>query len=152
LLLASLPALAAEPDTLLVVQGDVETPYALTAASFAALPHERVRATGHDAKESDFEGVLLSELLGRAGVKLGAKMRGEHIAYAVIVRASDAYRAVFALPELDPAFTDQRILLADRRDGQPIAGSEGFLRMVVPGDKRHARWVRQVISLTVKKL
>ena len=32
---------------------------------------------------------------------------------------SDGYRAVFALPELDPAFTDAIVLLADRRDGPP---------------------------------
>ena len=52
--------LVAQPDTVLVVKGDVERAYALTAAAFAALPHERVHAEGHDAKESDFDGVLLS--------------------------------------------------------------------------------------------
>jgi hypothetical protein len=58
-------------------------------------------------------------------------------------------RAVLALPELDPALTDRIILLADRRDGKPMGGNAGPLRVIVPGEKRHARWVRQFIGLKV---
>ena len=50
----------------------------------------------------------------------------------LLVEAADDYRVVFALPELDPAFTERVILLADRRDGQPLAAAEGPLRLVVP--------------------
>jgi len=60
-----------------------------------------------------------------------------------------AYRVVFALAELDPAFTDRVILLADRADGQPLDNKTGPFRIVVPGEKRMARWVRQVITLKV---
>ena len=64
---------------------------------------------------------------------------------------ADGYRAVFALPELDPAYTDRVVFLADRKDGAKIGASEGPLRIVVPGEKRQARWVRQVISLIIKR-
>ena len=37
------------------------------------------------------------------------------------------------------------VLLADHRDGQPLSTAEGPLRLVVPDEKRHARWVRQGI-------
>ena len=47
----------------------------------------------------------------------------------LVVEAADGYRAVFALPELDPAFSDRVILLADRRDGKPLDGKEGPLRV-----------------------
>ena len=66
-----------------------------------------------------------------------------------IVEASDGYRAGFALAELDPAFTDRVILLADHRDGKALAAKEGPLQIIVPGEKKHARWVRQVIRLKV---
>jgi hypothetical protein len=39
--------------------------------------------------------------------------------------------------------------LADRRDGKPLDNHEGPLRFVVPGDKRHARWIRGVTMLEV---
>jgi hypothetical protein len=69
------------------------------------------------------------------------------MALYLVVEASDGYRAVFALPELDPEFTDRVILLADRRDGRPLSDHDGPLQVIAPGEKWHARWVRQVIRL-----
>jgi hypothetical protein len=88
-------------------------------------------------------------VLKAAGVQFGQDLRGPALATYLVVEAADGYRAVFALPELDPAFTDCIILLADRREGKPLGGTEGPLRVIVPGEKRHARWVRQVIALKV---
>jgi hypothetical protein len=51
------------------------------------------------------------------------------------------------LPEVDPVCTDRGILLADRRDGEPIDAKYDLLRVIVPGEKRPARWVKQVIAL-----
>jgi hypothetical protein len=77
-------------------------------------------------------------------------LRGKKLATYLVVEAADGYRVVFALPELDPAYTDKVVLLADRRDGQPLSEKEGKLRIVVPDEKRQTRWARQVISLTVR--
>jgi hypothetical protein len=52
-------------------------------------------------------------------------------------------------PELDAAFKDAIVLLADRRDGQPLGSGEGPLRLLVAHEKRQARWVRQVKVLRV---
>ena len=89
------------------------------------------------------------EILAKAGVPTGKDLRGPAMALYVVAEASDGYRAIFALAELDPAFTDRVILLADRRDGKPLSAREGPLQMIVPGEKKHARWVRQVIRLKV---
>jgi hypothetical protein len=56
---------------------------------------------------------------------------------------------VLALPELDPEFTDRVVLLADKVDGHPLASKDGPFRIVIPGEKRMARWVRQVTLLKV---
>ena len=48
------------------------------------------------------------------------------------------YRVVFALPELDPTFRDSEILLADRRDGKPLEGQDGRLRLIIPHEKVRA--------------
>jgi hypothetical protein len=131
------------------VGGDVPRPFELTTAEFAQLPRQTVRAKGHDGKEAEFAGVPLIELLKTAGVKFGQNLRGPALATYLVVEAADGYRAVFALPEPDPAFTDRVILLADRRDGKPLDEREGPLRIIVPGEKRPARWVRQVVALKV---
>jgi DMSO/TMAO reductase YedYZ molybdopterin-dependent catalytic subunit len=133
----------------LSIAGDVPRPCKLTAPEIARLPRQTVRAKDHQGKEADFDGVPLVEILKASGVKFGQDLRGPSLATYLVVEAADGYRAVFALPELDPAFSDRVILLADRRDGKPLVGNEGPLRVVVPGEKRHARWVRQVIALKI---
>jgi len=131
------------------VEGEVSTPLRLTAAELQQFPRQTVVARAHDEKESRFEGVALFDVLKKAGLPTGKDLRGKAVAFYLVVEAADGYRAVFALPELDPAFTDRVILLADRRDGQVLSSRDGPLQIVVPGEKRHARWVRQVIALRI---
>ena len=134
----------------LSVGGEVEHALKLTAADLGKLPRLTVHAKDHNGKETTFEGVELGEVLKLAGVKFGEQLRGKSLALFLVAEAADNYRAVFALPELDHAFTDRVILLADRRDGKPLAAAEGPLRIVVPDEKREARWVRQTTSLTIR--
>ncbi|MFO1003408.1 MAG: hypothetical protein U0936_24000 [Planctomycetaceae bacterium] len=65
------------------------------------------------------------------------------------VRAKDEYRVVFSLCEFDPVFTDRMILLADEQDGKPLNEENGPFQIIVPGEKRRARWVRQVNRIRV---
>jgi DMSO/TMAO reductase YedYZ molybdopterin-dependent catalytic subunit len=139
------------PSTAVVlsVGGDVPKPLKLTASELARLPRQSVRGKDRDGKDVEFEGVPLVEVLKTAGVQFGHDLRGPALANYLLVEAADGYRVVFALPELDPASTDRVILLADRREGKPLDEKEGPLRVIVPGEKRPARWVKQVISLKV---
>ena len=93
------------------------------------------------------------EVLKAAGLRLDSGEAGfrEMVAITVLVDGTDGYRAVFALPELAPDFANRVILLADTKDGQPLPPREGPFRVVVPGEKRPARWVRQVVAVTVRK-
>jgi hypothetical protein len=153
LLLGCAPATTgAQGDIVLTVKGDVDKPFTLNSAQFAALARVHVSAVGHDSVAADYEGVPLQEVLRRAGVKFGADLYGPRVVAAVIVGAADGYRAVFAVPELDSLFTGRVVLLADRRNGKPNSASEGRLRIIIPGERRFPRWVRQVTSLTVKNL
>jgi hypothetical protein len=120
----------------------------LTAAQIANAPHVTVDARDHDAA-AQFEGVPLSTALSLGGIALGDTMRGPRMAEALVVEAADGYKVVFALAEVDPAFATREIIVADKRDGKPMDAKEGPLRIVAPGDKRPARWVRQVTTLKV---
>jgi len=144
-------SLAAAGEVVFRIGGDIERPQQWTLDDLATLPRRQVRARDRDGTEATFTGVALVDLLRLAGVPLGAELRGSNMTLYLLVEAADGYRVVFALPELDPAFTERVVLLADHRDGQPLAAAEGPLRLVVPDEKRHARWIRQVLSGTIRR-
>jgi hypothetical protein len=120
----------------------------LTAAQLAKAPRVTVNVRDHDTPAT-FEGVAVATVLSSAGIQLGDKLRGPRLTEALLAEASDGYQVVFALAELDPAFATREIILADTRDGKPLDAKGGPFRIVAPGDKRPARWIRQVTVLKV---
>jgi hypothetical protein len=132
----------------IAVQNESGAPVKVTAPEIAALPHQEVSIDDH-GKTVRFKGVPLRLVLEKGGVTFGDSLRGKRLSSCLLVEAADGYRVVIALPELDPGFTDRVILLVDQADGHPLDSKEGPFRIVVPGEKRMARWVRQVTALKV---
>ena len=132
----------------LTVQIGDGKPTVLTRADIAALPHVKV-STSASGAAATFEGVALEAVLEKAGVEFGASLKGKRLASYLLVEAADGYRVVIALPELDPAFTDKQVVLAFLKDGKPLDEKEGPYRIVMPDEKRMARWVRQVTTLKI---
>ena len=121
---------------------------AFTAEEFAALPHSELTATDPHAKaEHRFTGVSLRDLFARFDVPTGKQIRGAALQFAVLVRGTDGYAAVFSLTELDELYGNRAALLAERDETGPLDGHYGPLRLVVPGDQLAARWVRNVASV-----
>jgi hypothetical protein len=125
---------------------------AIDAATLRDLPRRSLDATDEHGKTSHYDGVALRDILTKANVPGGHAIRGAAMLDVVVVAAADGYRIVFDLPELDPAFTDRVILLADMRDGAPLSAHDGPYQLIVPGDKHQARWERQVTALDVERI
>jgi DMSO/TMAO reductase YedYZ molybdopterin-dependent catalytic subunit len=135
----------------LVIAGDVATPITLTPADLKALPRRTVTMQ-EDGRAVAYEGVLVGELLKRAGAASGNDLRGSAVAAYVVAGANDGYQAVFSVAELDPLFTGSEILVADTADGKPLFDYQGPLRLVAPRDTRAARSVRMLETLDVVRL
>jgi hypothetical protein len=118
----------------LTVQTDSGKQVVLSRADLDALPHVRVTASEHSSGPVNFEGVTLKSVLEKAGITFGESMKGKRLSNCLLVEAADGYRAVIALPELDPAFTDKQTLLAFLRDGKPLGDKEGPYRIVIPDE------------------
>jgi hypothetical protein len=121
----------------------------LVASELAALPHRVLEVKDHDGKPLKFDAISLKAVLEKAGVPLGDSLRGKRMASCLLVQAADGYSAVIALAEIEPAFTTGEVFLADGRDHKPLDPKEGPFRIVIPGDKKMARWVRQVTVLKI---
>lgn len=135
----------------LVVTGDVATPLSLLPADLKGLPRTQVEIK-EDGRTLTYEGVLVGELLKRAGVPLGGELRGNAMASYVLASATDGYQVLFSLAELDPAFTSNDIVVADTLDGKPLFAYQGPVRIVAPKDARGARSIRMLEKLEVVRL
>jgi hypothetical protein len=105
----------------------------------------------HDKKTENYEGVLLEELLRKAGMAQGKDLRGPAMASYVLAEAADGYRVVFSLAELDSGVVDSEVIVADTMDGAPLGDKVGPFQLVAPHEKRPARWVRMLKSITVTR-
>jgi hypothetical protein len=74
----------------------------------------------HEDKTETYEGVLFEELLNRAVVAQGEKLRGALVATCVIAEAADGYRVVFSLAELDSGILESYVMVADTMNGTPL--------------------------------
>ena len=134
------------------VTGEAPTHLELSLADLAAFRRQTVRVIDDHGAQVEYGGVPVAQILEKAGAPLGKELKGPNLALGVVATAPDGYRVLFSLAEFDDAFSDRVIILADRRDGKPLDSREGPLRLIVPGDKRHARWIRGVATLEVLRL
>jgi DMSO/TMAO reductase YedYZ molybdopterin-dependent catalytic subunit len=133
----------------LTISGEVTTPLTLKREDLAIYKPVIQKVKDRDGKEHGFKGVALIEILEKAGVTTGAKLRGENLAKLVLIKAADGYEVVYSLPELDPEFTDQVVMIAIEKDDKPLPAGEGPFRIIAPSDKKQARWAREVREIKI---
>jgi DMSO/TMAO reductase YedYZ molybdopterin-dependent catalytic subunit len=132
------------------IGGAVSTPLVLTLADLKNMPRKKLSVVNpHDKKTEAYEGVLLEDLLRKAGVPQGENLRGPSMATYVLAEASDGYRVVFSLAELDSGIIESDVIVADTMDSAPLRDKQGPFRLVAPHEKRPSRWVRMLKSITV---
>lgn len=127
-------------------QGTVEIK--LDEAVLAKLPQIKAEGMSHGRKLS-CEGVALVALLRASGAMPAEPLRGAQLSRIAQVRARDGYRAAFSLGELDPSLGNRPVVLTRRCNGAELPAEDGPWRLIVPGESRPARWVRQVESIRV---
>ncbi|QEM12624.1 molybdopterin-dependent oxidoreductase [Mucilaginibacter rubeus] len=142
-------AQTATKEAVIKVTGEVTTPLTIGNAEFQQYKQTTVTRKDRDGKDHTYSGVLVSDILGKAGVTLGPELRGENLAKYLLVEASDGYQVLFALAELDKGFTDRTIILADKVDGQPLVPADGPFRIIVQDEKKPARCIKQVTAMKV---
>src|SRR5262245_7808911 len=141
LLLLSLAACAApaavqqHAEAGVTVSGALPRTGTLSVADLTALGAEDVRWTFRD-QEHSYRGVGLDKVLAHCGFAEGPG--GSGIAPAerrpgwrnvIVARAVDGFTAVFTCAEVMPEMGATRVMVVWARDGEPLPGDEGPLRL-----------------------
>jgi hypothetical protein len=134
--------------TVVALDGSSRT---LDAAVLKGLPRTQVAAQAH-GPHLDFGAVDLRDVLRAAGIEPPDQLHGAELARVLVASAPDGFKVAFAWAELDPTLGGKRVFLALDENAAPLAAEAGPWRLVVPGEARPTRWVRQVNRLALHAL
>jgi hypothetical protein len=151
LALVAMPAAAQDPArheaTSLVLVGFGATKQ-ITPEILAHLPRLQQDVAYQTSKgefRAKLEGVLLWDVIADAGL-----IKGEghpELQHSLRVQGRDGYNVVFSMGEISPAFGNRPVMLSINRSQS--SGRDEF-RVVVPGDSRGARNVRDVARIELR--
>jgi molybdate transport system substrate-binding protein len=139
----------ASPALGLLIQRAGEVSRAISVERIAALPRLTQRVgfmTGHGEQQNDWSGPLLWDVLVASGAVDPAKP-AEQVHLVVHVTGADGYIAAIALAEIAPQFANRPIQVADQINSASLP--DHALRLIVPGDRRGGRSVRDVVRIDI---
>jgi hypothetical protein len=78
-------------------------------------------------------------------------VRGKLFMTGVVAQGMDHYSVLYSLAEIDPTIHTGDVIVADTLDGQKLT-QDGAFKMVSSEERRPARWVRNLTSISVVKV
>jgi hypothetical protein len=143
---------APSPSTHLTIKSYEGKTLTLSPEELAALPHKSVSVfNAHSKANETYSGVPLADLLAKVGVPLGESVRGKLFLTGVVASGADGYGVLYSLAEVDPSIHTGDVIVADTVDGKKLE-KDGAFKMVSSEERRPARWVRNLASISVVKV
>jgi hypothetical protein len=143
---------APSPSTHLTIKTYEGKTLTLSPEELAALPHKSVSVfNAHSKANETYSGVPVADLLSKAGVPLGESVRGKLFLTGVVASGADGYGVLYSLAEVDPSIHTGDVIVADTLDGKKL-DKDGAFKMVSTEERRPARWVRNLASISVVKV
>ena len=143
---------APSPSTRLTIKTYEGKTLTLSPEELAALPHKSVSVfNAHSKANETYSGVPLADLLSKVGVPLGESVRGKLFLTGVVASGMDGYGVLYSLAEVDPSIHTGDVIVADTVDGKKL-DKDGAFKMVSSEERRPARWVRNLASISVVKV
>lgn len=148
-LLALLAAPAAARDPVVLAGAGKEVALSLDALrALEPQTHEVAFLTSKGEETGRYTGAKLWDILAGNGL-IDPNAHGALLRSLVIVTAGDGYTLVLSAGELAPDLGNKPVLLAYARDGAALDAGRSP-RLIVPGDARGARNVRDVARIEVR--
>jgi hypothetical protein len=127
------------------ITGRVAQAQSYSMQALASMPAVEVSASREGGAVSRYVGAPLWPLIAAAGPVDGPE-RGAHLQHVLVARGADGYAVVLAIGEVDPGFEGKQVIVAYKQDDALLPAP----RLVVPGDKRAGRNVRDLVAIEVR--
>jgi len=130
------------PSASFAVSGKVTGPRSFNAADLKGM----LAAPDLTIGANVYRGVNLFTLL--SGLGLPTTPKNATLGMYAVVTGSDGYRATLSLGEIDPGFGNKAAMIAYQANSVDLT-SDGFARLIVPGEVKQGRSVSKVIAIEV---
>lgn len=140
-------ATAPEAPTTVTFRASGQPSVTLTPDTLAAMPmrDQTISFASHGGETGQYRGVLLWDILtAHTDVERDIKTALRDI---ILVTARDGHQIAYSVGDIAPDFGNNPVMLAVERDGSAM---DQGLRMVVPGDTRGARNIRDVTRIELR--
>lgn len=142
---------AGQPSSTLAVSGNVESPTTFSIAQLDQLPmHEASISVGKEGARK-YSGPLIRDVIA-ACKPLESEPHALRQSY-VVAKATDGYFAVYSWAELFLSPIGDGAIVVTKRNGQPLAESEGLIAAVSSVDtKQGPRLVKWLAGLELRRV
>jgi hypothetical protein len=137
--------------SVLKVEGATPMPLTLAAEDMAKMP-STTATLASDGGTDTYEGVFLYDILMKAGWQFGHMPAGKGVRVCILATGKDGFQAVYSIGEIDPQLAGEKVIVADKLNGQSLPDRYKPFRIVSPQDKKHARSSYSLVKLEVIKL
>ena len=103
----------------------------------------------HADADETYSGVPLAALLAKLDAPLGEHLRGKALASYIVASGSDGYSVVLSIAEADPSFQAAKYWWQTLATASP-SGNPAPFQLIVSEDKRPARWVHNLVSISLQ--
>lgn len=116
---------------------------------FASMPQSTLKVHNtHSGRDEVYTGVAVSDLLRASGLTFSPETQSTFLRSYLRAQGTDFYFVLYSASEISPDLNTASVIVATRVDGHDL-GDDGAFKLVSSGDKRPARWVRNLLSLTL---
>ncbi len=114
-----------------------------------AMPQKTLRVHNeHSGKDESYTGVLLSDLLAKCGLTFTKDTQKEFLHSTVRMEGTDKYYVYYSAAEISGELHTGSVIVAIKLNDGTL-GIDGKFRMVSSEDSKPARWLRNMVSITV---
>jgi hypothetical protein len=124
----------------------------LTIADLSKLPQITVHVhNAHRNADEDYTGPLVSDVLALAGLAPTHENEAVILHSYVVASATDHYSVIYSAAEMEPAFSNSKVIVAISKAGATNSEGSGIQLINTDGAKP-ARWIHGLTTLTVTTL
>ena len=124
----------------------------LTVADLAKLPQVTVHVhNAHRNADENYTGPLVSDVLALAGLTPTHENEAVILHTYVVATATDHYSVVYSAAEMEPAFSNSKVIVAISKAGAPNSEG-GDIQLINTDGAKPVRWIHGLTTLTVTTL